>query len=370
MRRLILAVCIALAACVAPGAPQREEVGRIEVDGRNAYLNRILTSSGARVFLGDDVATGPDTSVKVLLRAGGYIQLDEKTDPKFFEEVGCLVIQIVSGRVFTEGSGLCIHTEDLAGRLGGSRVHIATGGGHTDIVVLEGSFTIQRPARLTLTQFDYYAVTRGKLDGPHKLSRERAESVAAWTRKWFKPATDPIGYCCDSGTVSETAKANCRGYFSFSKSLTDAECRRPRPEDPPTRVEIDETIADLNTLVNILNEVISYVNSVGQSLNQKNHQAAEKNLENARKAFSKSDVSFERLGKKKSRAAFQNAYRLAQGARELQIQILTLAPTMISLRRSGDIDGYNKSVAKNNQLIWSYNEKIRQLGIVTNELKK
>ncbi len=93
-------------------------------------------------------------------------------------------------------------------------------------------------------------------------------------------------------------------------------------------------------------------------------------MKNARKAFSKSDVSFERLGKKKSRAAFQNAYKLAQGARELQIQILTLEPTMISLHRRGDIDGYNKSVAKNNQLIWSYNEKIRQLGIVTNELKK
>lgn len=190
------------------------------------------------------------------------------------------------------------------------------------------------------------------------------------------------GYCCESNNVSQTTRQECRGYWATSETFNPEECRQlfspaaeppVKPEidkTPPTRVEKDETIADLNALADILNQVVNHVNGVSQSLNNKNHHAAERSLDNARNAFTKSNAAFERLGTKKNRAAFHDAYRVAKEMREIQSGLLAASSARINLHKSGDIDGYNRSVAEHNQLISSYNQKINQLKAVTSELRK
>src|SRR5262249_56819905 len=100
----------------------------------------------------------------------------EDTDPEFGREAGCLLVQFFTGRIFVDGTGICVQGPDFAGRQN-SGVQYAHFGARTEIVVLEGSTAMQRPARMTLTQYDSYSITGGRADGPpRRLTRQQAEA--------------------------------------------------------------------------------------------------------------------------------------------------------------------------------------------------
>lgn len=133
--------------------------------------------------------------MKVVLSIGGYVQLDEKTDPDFFREAGCLVVQLLTGRIFVDGSGICVRGPDFAARQN-SRVQYEHFGTRTQIVVLEGSTTMQRPANVTLTQYHSYSITAGRVDGPpRRITPQDAERRAAWRDNYFRSRPpDPRPY--------------------------------------------------------------------------------------------------------------------------------------------------------------------------------
>jgi hypothetical protein len=239
---LVVAAALAIAGCTLPPSTGRGEVvGTIDVDGPNAYLDRAPTRDGAPVHLGDHVSTGPGTSVRVLLRMGGFVQLDENTDPDFFREAGCLVVQLFTGRIFVDGSGVCVRGPDFAGRQN-SRVQYSHVGGRTQIVVLDGSTTLQRPTMLTLVRYDFYSITGGRPDGPpRRLTPQQAEALVAWGAKYFRvrgaptpppppspspPQPEVTGFCCLRGGVSTMTAGRCRAaggtFYTDEKAARNA----------------------------------------------------------------------------------------------------------------------------------------------------
>ena len=187
---LIAAAALAASGCaLPPAAGPGGLVGTLDVDGPNAYLNRVPARAGERVHLGDRVSTGPGTSVKVLLGASGSVQLDENTDPDFFREAGCLVVHFFTGQIFVDGTGICVHGPDFAARQN-SRVQYARFGTRIEIVVLEGSTTLQLPTTVSLTQYDHFSITGGRPDGPpRRLARQQTEGLIAWRANYFATRT-------------------------------------------------------------------------------------------------------------------------------------------------------------------------------------
>ena len=191
MRSLPLVVAMAVAAAACGPLPTKgpsELVGTLDVDGANAYLNGTPTKAGASVYLGDRVSTGLRTSVRVQLQIGGYVQLDEQTDPDFFREARCLLVHLLTGRIFVDGSGICVRVHDVAA-LQNSRVHYEHSDTRTQIVVLEGRITTLQPTPVTLTQYEKYSITGGRVDGPRQLTRQQAERLAAWRNNYLFPGS-------------------------------------------------------------------------------------------------------------------------------------------------------------------------------------
>lgn len=181
MKSLLLAILLVVAAGGAEAA--KELVGRLDVAGPNGFLNGKRAAKNTPVYVGDRVSTGPATSVKVLLSGGGYVQLDQNTDPDFLKEGGCLIVQILSGRVFIDGTGVCVATPSIAARQA-SQVHYTVLRGKTETVVLAGNVSMRRPKAVTLTRYDYYAVSGNDAGPPRKLTPQAATATAAWRAKW------------------------------------------------------------------------------------------------------------------------------------------------------------------------------------------
>jgi hypothetical protein len=191
MKSLVVAAALAvLAGCATPSGPQREVLGSLEVDGSNAFVNGSRAYNGASVRDGDVVTTGAATGVRVRLRDGGFVQLDENTDPVFrlFREGGCLLVKIATGQAFVDARRICIEDPNLVAVLN-SKVNWRFDAARSVVTVLEGSASVERPAPVGLGQYDQYLVRERTPEGPpRRLTREEAEATARWTERFFRAA--------------------------------------------------------------------------------------------------------------------------------------------------------------------------------------
>src|ERR1044071_2916447 len=86
----ILASVLFLAACALwPGGAQaqRRPIATLFVAGPYVTVNGAPAANGTTIYSGDNVATGPQSSAKVVFFAGDSVQLDENTDPNFLDFV-------------------------------------------------------------------------------------------------------------------------------------------------------------------------------------------------------------------------------------------------------------------------------------------
>ncbi|MGR8981535.1 MAG: hypothetical protein ACU84H_15795, partial [Gammaproteobacteria bacterium] len=108
-----------------PVPDNRLYIGHIEFNkGTQAFINGQIARQGDAVFDKDRVTTGDETSVSVLFREGGFIQLDANTDPDFFkwlDSARCLIKAFIQvGQVYGETGNDCdlliedAHLEALA----------------------------------------------------------------------------------------------------------------------------------------------------------------------------------------------------------------------------------------------------------------
>jgi hypothetical protein len=125
--RIGSAVLLALLGACAPllpppdygqGPPPLRGIGRIAfIDGPNAFVDLGNLGAGRpaqvgqTLLAGDRFYTGPGTRMKIDFVSGGYLEIDENTDPSLFQDVRCLVVSLFrSGRIFVDKSDACIES--------------------------------------------------------------------------------------------------------------------------------------------------------------------------------------------------------------------------------------------------------------------
>jgi ferric-dicitrate binding protein FerR (iron transport regulator) len=182
--------CATSAAGYAPAyelPPIREgTLGRLAVDGPNAYLNGERVSSGRYVMSGDTVTTGPGTSAMLLLNAGGYVQLDENTDPLFREGL-CLLIKVLHGQVLFSNVK-CQQVEAGANLafVAHSVVNLKASDEETRVTVLDGQVDMTRPGKATLGRYAEYLVIPNAAPLVTQLTPEQAATRVAWQQRYFR----------------------------------------------------------------------------------------------------------------------------------------------------------------------------------------
>jgi hypothetical protein len=171
--------------------PVRDDtIGRLQVDGSNAFINGMRAANGAYVRAGDSVSTGAKTSARVILNPpGGIVQLDENTDPEFtlIKQGACLLIK------FAKGQGLLKNVTCVEVAAGGieivlkSLVNLKTTERETQVTVLEGHVDVTSPASAAVEQLQQYSFTPAGETRLMQLTAEQANATAAWAQRYFRP---------------------------------------------------------------------------------------------------------------------------------------------------------------------------------------
>jgi hypothetical protein len=235
-----LATALLLGGCASTAdEPERtarespERVGRLDVDGPNVRHNRAPGRDGAVVYDGDIITTGPQSSARIVLVTGGFVQLDENTDPVFriVRELGCILVEIATGQAFVAAKRVCISDPNITGNLN-SRINWKTDGVTSVLTVLKGTFDVERPTRTRLGDGHQYTVTRREVVRTVRLSPAQASATADWTGQYFRPARREVGWCCINGRLSTVEPDACRrsnGRFYDNQAEARRACTAPPP---------------------------------------------------------------------------------------------------------------------------------------------
>ena len=156
----LLSACAPLPPAPVPGQgpPTLRPVGRItSIEGRNAFVDRGNHGAGQPAQLGqallagDRFYTGPGTRMKIDFWNGGYIELDENTDPSLFQDLGCLVVSLFrSGRIFVDKSDACVESLGTKSQQFSKVAYaVMPAGQYLQITVVEGEARTLQPTVAT-----------------------------------------------------------------------------------------------------------------------------------------------------------------------------------------------------------------------------
>jgi hypothetical protein len=199
-------------------------IGNLHVDGANAFLNQKRAYHGMKIYSGDNVTVGAATRVRVMFPDGGFIELDENTDPdfrKWFEAGKCIVkIFFKSGRTYGETGHECeiiVNTTHLDA-FSKTKFNMEIRPQQTILTVIEGRMTLERPERRPIEQSYQVVVSDQGVQSVRLLSSEELRSVTGWR----------MGWCCSQGQVFESSPEDCkrrRGFFSYNENDVRERCR-------------------------------------------------------------------------------------------------------------------------------------------------
>jgi len=165
-------------------------IGRIDVvEGRNATFNGQPAVVGTYIRSGDHVATGPASTLVVHFRQGGFLQLDENTDPTIEEQLDkaaagvCTIVRVVFGRVFISGTNICLHDSNFSGLMG-SQIALATRQGESYLVVIAGHLMVRTPVAVTLQRHQGLTVSQGGFAQVRDLSQAEVDESVRWRSKF------------------------------------------------------------------------------------------------------------------------------------------------------------------------------------------
>jgi hypothetical protein len=213
--------------------PVREDtIGRLQVDGPNAFINSMPAANGAYVRNGDLVSTGAKTNARIILNPpGGLIQLDENTDPEFtlIKQGACLLIK------FAKGQGLLKNVQCVQAEAGSlqivlkSLVNLKTTEQETQVTVLEGQVDVTSPTGAVVGLFQQYSLTRAGETRLLQLTSEQAHATAAWAQGYFQQPT--AGQ--ESGLSTAGVVAGFLAAFGLYHALHDHPSSHSQPKSTP-----------------------------------------------------------------------------------------------------------------------------------------
>lgn len=171
----------------------RRQIGIVSVDGNAGFINGQPLASSEQVCEGDEVSTGAHTSARVDLMGGGYVQLDENTDPFFLlAEGGCIIIRMLKGQAYVDAKTACVQTEKIDTQLH-SAINIEEGAKRTRLTVLEGTVEFRVPTQPPLTAGQQLILKPGQPPRVKKLSKKQLARVIHWRQRYFgaTPGANP-----------------------------------------------------------------------------------------------------------------------------------------------------------------------------------
>ncbi len=230
--------------------PPRQEIGVLMADGPNVWINQRPASNGEKVYEHDQIATGAASRANILLNGGGYVQLDENTDPIFemsFQNGKCIVrIHIGYGNIHidTGGSGKCTVATFLGNLsvVAQSEFNLEVAGELARLTTFEGNVSINHPFQLPVPPSHQIVLAYRDLHAPVREQRvltpgQMREVSQWWSRFPVVPAES--GWCCGRGTVIAGAAQDCQArgeaYYPSQREAI-SRCARVPPYPPPPPV--------------------------------------------------------------------------------------------------------------------------------------
>jgi outer membrane protein OmpA-like peptidoglycan-associated protein len=164
-----------------------EPIGKLIIKhGENVYLNNKEAPDGAMVYSGDEVSTGRSSIAIVELTSGGFVELNENTDPSFYESLKCnILIRFIIGEIYAGTEKKCAEVKTPFGSgYMYSEVNIEVTAEESIFTVRKGSLTsegkpITEGQQIRFSKSDKKTVV-GRITEP---SQKRLCEVVEWHEK-------------------------------------------------------------------------------------------------------------------------------------------------------------------------------------------
>lgn len=221
---LLLLMALAGGCATLPTQPG-QGIGVLRVSGPNVWLNGVQARDGDQVSIGYSLATGPGSGALLEFRDGGYLQLDQNTDPIFewLAQSKCILIRIFKGQAYLKRERACVEGPNLSLVLNSeANIRIHERPGVSEVTLVRGRAEITVPARLTLQPGQRFSASERRIAALRTLSPGELRSLVAWRDSYrFKPLPAPK----PEGPV----------FFLWPKPPRPPEPDRPtKPEPEPT----------------------------------------------------------------------------------------------------------------------------------------
>lgn len=158
-------------------SPDGQEIATLQIIGSNVTVNRIRASNGMAIKNGDYIATGPASRARLDFFSGGYLQLEENTDPGFWERLlatGRCVIEFALQRGTGSGeTGNCdasATTPEGIEIFIGSKYVLTAGPASTVLTILEGQATVRDERAVQVGAGEQVVISRGAISAPRRLN--------------------------------------------------------------------------------------------------------------------------------------------------------------------------------------------------------
>jgi outer membrane protein OmpA-like peptidoglycan-associated protein len=169
-------------------------VGTLEASGENVWLNGKPAATGMEVYSGDEVSTGAASKAYVRFSSGGFIHIDENTDPIFdwLKSGACVLCKI--GQIFVDAAELCVKTPHLGAGIG-SQIHIKVTDDATTLSVLEGEARLEGPEAQVIRSNEQVMASQSGVEPPRRVPKEELLAAIEWhtgVKVALAPVTQPV----------------------------------------------------------------------------------------------------------------------------------------------------------------------------------
>jgi beta-lactam-binding protein with PASTA domain len=216
---VLLVLAFSLAACQQPRAP--EVIGTLKIQGPNVTVNGTSATDGMAFHSGDVVATGPASRARLWLNTGGFIQLEENTDPgivKTIREGLCWIIINIRVGMFGAQTGDC--GQIAKGPHGNesivlSQYVLAVSGQASVLSLLAGSAEVRNRRQVRVGEGQQVVMTRDFISDPRRMSGREIQLLVDWLGSFdftgARPAIKPISVPRVIGQSAERARQSLEG---------------------------------------------------------------------------------------------------------------------------------------------------------------
>lgn len=168
-------------------------VGTLETSGQNVWVNGKRAATEMEIYSGDEVSTGPESEAYVYFSSGGFIHIDENTDPIFdwLKEGTCIICKI--GRILIDAKRVCAKTPQ-GWFTANSRISIDVTGDITTLIVVEGEVKLEGPDPRVVRSNEQLTVSQSGVEVRHLLKEELVAAIEWHTgvKAASVPVTQPV----------------------------------------------------------------------------------------------------------------------------------------------------------------------------------